>query len=105
MRTSGTVTTCAAKTSSWISPRLSISASACRINSPTRSWRCEGPVLFSVRCLGMTNTTKGRNPRGSDPNSDDAKSERPRNRLHVEALDDVALADVLVIGERHAALL
>ena len=53
MRTSGTVTTWAASTSSWISPRVSISASACRISSATRSWRCEGPVLFSERRLAM----------------------------------------------------
>ena len=53
MRTSGTVTTCFASTSSWISPRVSISASACRISSPTRSWRWDGPVLFSDLRLAM----------------------------------------------------
>ena len=40
-------------TSSTIAPRAKISASACRINSPTFSWRCEGlkgAFAVSPRC-------------------------------------------------------
>ena len=44
MRTSGTVMTAPASTSSSISPRANSAASAWRTSSPTRSMRWDGPV-------------------------------------------------------------
>src|SRR5262249_26759932 len=98
MRTSGIVTTCAVKTSSWTSPRVSISANAWRMSSATRSWRCVGPLLLWARRWAMPDCSNGVRG-GSTP------SERTRNGLDVEALHDVANADILIVGERHAALL
>src|SRR5262245_30607848 len=43
-RTSGTVSEYWSGTSSMISPRAKISASACRMVSPTFNWRCEGAL-------------------------------------------------------------
>ena len=42
---------------------------------------------------------------GLTPATDTVPLKRARDGLDVEALDDVAGADVLVVGERHAALL
>src|SRR5262249_13798628 len=42
---------------------------------------------------------------GPTPYRKQVRLERPRDGLDVEALDDVAGADILVVGEGHAALL
>ena len=65
MRTSGMVTTWAASSSSWMSPRASISASLCRTSSPTRNMRCDGPLAvcaFFACCLGMIDPRKNIGP-------------------------------------------
>jgi hypothetical protein len=46
MRTEGIVTTFLASAGSSMSPRARMSDAAWRINSPTRSPRCDGPPLL-----------------------------------------------------------
>src|SRR5262245_18580320 len=127
MRTSETVTTWVASTSSWISPRASISARAWRISSPTRSCHGEGPVFrWSCRlAMGWVSDPPGLTPCAptvklqlaagpqrvgeleSDPEglTPSIILQRPLDGLDIVALDDIALADVLVVGEGHAAFL
>src|SRR5215471_5705277 len=117
MRTSGIVTTCAVKTSSWTSPRVSISANAWRMSSATRSWRCVGPLLLWARRWAMPDwvadwrvgalpgPTPYRNVLSNGVRGGSTPSQRTRNGLDVEALHDVANADILIVGDRHAALL
>src|SRR5262249_42803210 len=83
IRTSVTVTWAPASAGSRSSPRARISASAWRNASPTRSWRWLGALLL---CRVM-------------PPLD----QLARDFLDLEALDLVALLDVLVALEGHAA--
>src|SRR5215475_11318041 len=109
MRTSGIVMTCAPSTSSWTRPRASISAKAWRISSPTRSWRCVGPVILWARRWAMKAPEGGALP---DTPAQQRyrtrrvlRSQRAGNGLDVETLHHIADADILVAGECHAALL
>src|SRR5580704_1911281 len=128
MRTSGTVIRCPSSTGSCTSPWASASASAWRTASPTRSWRCDGPTLDSRCCSGDMKTSScdrdarngaafaraGGSSIGFVTNFREASGGRPReyrtlqralHRLHPVAFDDVALAHVLEVLERHAAFL
>src|SRR6516164_540835 len=89
MRTSGTVITWPSRIGSCTAPRVSISASAWRIISPTRSCRCDGPERDLSR--GLAIMASG--------------SQTAQNLLHPVALDDVADFHILVVFEGHAALL
>src|SRR6202043_783628 len=125
MRTSGTVIRCPSSTGSCTSPWASASASAWRTASPTRSWRCDGPTLDSRCCSGDMKTSScdrdarngaafaraGGSSIGFVTNFREASGGRPReyrtlqralHRLHPVAFDDVALAHVLGVLERHA---
>src|SRR5262245_23890453 len=109
MRTSGTVMTCAASTSSCTRPRASIAAKAWRISSPTRSWRCDGPAILAARRWAME-STGGVEPCPTPLLSNDIepggsyRSKRAGNGLDVEALHHIADANILIVGERHATL-
>src|SRR5260370_15135681 len=123
MRTSGTVIRCVSLTASCPSPCANSSATAWRTASPTRNWRCEGPLAGSRCCprdisfnlVSIRRAFKGagRAPIGVGPvwPEQDARrlklrtSERALHRLHPVALDGVAGAHVLEILERHAAFL
>src|SRR6516165_2454833 len=104
-RTSGMVMARLSRISSRISPRASICAIACRISSPTRNWRCEGPERFAYRRWAMAPShaigglAAMGGPRGA------SQLERTPDALEIEALDEIGHADVLIVGERHAALL
>src|SRR6516165_6972053 len=89
MRTSGTVITCPSRIGSCTAPRVSISASAWRIISPTRSCRCDGPERDLSR--GLAIMASG--------------SQTALNLLHPVALDDVADFHVLIVLEGHPTLL
>src|SRR3972149_1476961 len=82
-----------------ISPRKKMSASACRIISPTFSWRWEGglPLSRATMCLALELGT-GYARRIAD-------LPLARDGLDPEALDDVGRTHVLVALERHAAFL
>src|SRR6516225_7769357 len=126
MRTSGMVTRWPSSTGSCTSPRVSISESAWRTNSPTRSCRWEAPAcsrvvlrfvmglceripIYSIgyargaaeastRAL-MTRRSLGRQRFGK------TCSQAALDRLDPVAFDDVADLHVLVVFEGHAAFL
>src|ERR1700730_7901037 len=99
MRTSGTVIKCPSSTGSCTSPRVSISAMAWRISSPTRNWRWVGPFINAcLVCFGSFRL-------GRRPPHAAGGLQRALHRLHAIALDDVADAHVLVVLKGHAAFL
>src|SRR5215470_16750761 len=96
---------------SRMSPRSSNSASRWRSSSPTLSWRWLGPFLSRSdgrrRVIGNLlsspydgDSSPSRNPRRGGT----LNLQRRLDFLDVEALDDVADLDVVVVLERHAAL-
>src|SRR6266581_146779 len=92
--TSVTVTDTPTSSGSRMSVSRRISESAWRSTSPTRNCRCEGPFCAEcVRCRGMSVSAVT------------ALSERALDGFDLVALDDVALLDLVVIGESHAAFL
>src|SRR6266581_1280556 len=125
MRTSGTVTMWPSSTGSCTSPCASTSASAWRTASPTRNWRCEGPAADSRCCPRAIQSSRHQSSGLSAsksaalaPGSKRAPclrekyehnqiraSKRPLHHLDTVAFDDVALAHVLEVLERHAAFL
>src|ERR1051326_2280892 len=117
MRTSGTVTIWPSSTGSCTSPCASTSASAWRTASATRSCRCDGPATDSRGCPRDINSAL-RSDRGQWRDASERRRpnnglltntrcglERAQYRLHPIAFDDVALAHVLEVLERHAAFL
>src|ERR1043166_7065569 len=117
MRTSGTVTIWPSSTGSCTSPCASTSASAWRTTSPTRSWRCDGPATDSRCCPRDINfdlrsdraqsrdASARRRPNNGLLTNTRPGLERALHRFHPIAFDDVALAHVLEVLERHAAFL
>src|SRR5262247_200669 len=125
MRTSGTVIRWPSITGSCTSPRASMSASAWRTSSPTRSWRCEGALVRAMSCWrrramnvlnflvpGLTRASTfgeagwarpARAKRGL--RARDWNSQRALHSLHSITFDDVADLHVLVVREGHAAFL
>src|SRR5215510_4346326 len=123
--TSGTVIRWPSITGSCTSPRASMSASAWRTSSPTRSWRCEGVLVRAVSCWrrramtvlnflmpGLTGHPSFGEEGRARPvrakrglRAGDWNSQRALHRLHSIAFDDVADLHVLVVLEGHAAFL
>src|SRR5947209_2952732 len=130
-------------TESCTSPRASSSASAWRMSSPTRNWRCEGrrlllvsrwrramvvlvrdhrpPIMPPAQAGRMTSSHRGRSTlagitgrpasagmtakRRRGRTAGVSNSQRALHRLHPIAFNDVTDLHVLVVLERHAALL
>src|SRR5690349_14035709 len=84
------------------------SASRCRICSPTRSWRCDGACAWAPRV--MAKPDRGRPDPGRcsfaprDRGGQGGRSQRARDLLDLVSLDHVALANVGIVLDRHAAL-
>src|SRR6185437_12761762 len=87
-----TVTEIPSRSGSRISHRTKICDSAWRNISPTRNWRCDGPLEDEVEWR-------------RDIVRNAARLERALDGFDLERLDHIALLHVLVIRERHAAFL
>src|SRR5215469_5990736 len=97
-RTSVTVMLRSCSAGSRNAPRWRSRARACRISSPTRSWRCEPPGARDEATERRFLTVIGDLvPRLHEARARPAGSQRACDLFDLEALDNVALLDVVVV--------